>query len=782
MVATTPVSHATTRASTSPTSSNSPAQKAFTTAINQAKSPGSNTSAPAKQIQQDIDAWNYQQSHSFHNKSDNLKGIQSDVVKVLQGAAASHQIDYVLSQLGQNPNNLKTLDQILDASGATVTSGGSFGEYPTVQPWGLSQDQRNSLFNSMVQNGVSAGNIAKLGQAMSSGQDVAGLLTAASTKPGLIDQVLYNYNSKTLVNQLDYAGLSQDQRNQLFQSMIQGSTQAADPTRPGRAALTNLLMNLNSADAAGFLNAAGKADDVYPLLKGLTQNDVNSLGRTLESGLSQDQRSAVFNSLIQGGASYDQTSMLLNALNNGSDVSGLLTAASTEGEIPQVLASGNLNYNHLAQALDSSGLFNPGLSQNDRDTLFNTIVANGATANELVSLSNAFNKLNDTNSTANIEGLAQAIANPDNHALPQTKIGYIEGLAPQVSGQGSTAQASGLESTSTPGNTQAYAVGAVLASMGDDPRVNTQQIDQLFNDLENSGKLSAVMAAGVANIQVVGRGGGSSHFDASQLDGIINAAARGADPYVKSRVFNYGANAINYIQEQYGWAEQALPSTVNDPAVPTITSALTNLLNSDPRGIVAQQYHQSGAGTAMTTYMSQMIKEGKSAAIAEILKPLLTGPDPQHVTPEQYLNQQTSAGYTHADELGFLVGAIEAGVYKNNQDATTTTNTITNILTTATGVGLTFGPGNKALANALKATNTIASAAAKQQASQIAKAAFGEDAAIQLDQQLLTDWMPDPNHPKTEWQASPGADEFRNAVDQAFLDDSGLAPKTPNIT
>jgi len=277
-------------------------------------------------------------------------------------------------------------------------------------------------------------------------------------------------------------------------------------------------------------------------------------------------------------------------------VASFLTDVSKAGYISSVLPNKNnpdLNINALAQKLEPYAA--PGsVSQSDRNALFNAIAQGGATSDQLVGLSNALALPND------IAALGSAVAN---YSLPETQLGYINGMSPQTTSQ-------------TPkGYAAAIAVGSVLAGLKGHP----QEVNQAFNSLISGGQLSAVIqaaerdAGGPAPFTAVNNTTGSPAL----LDGIINSAATGTDNAMKAQVFEQADQALTEIKGEH-----------ESEGSGQVVNSLTNLLETNPQAIVSQLELTDHNGHALTDYASGELAQGQSGTqvLGNLLNQLRFGP------------------------------------------------------------------------------------------------------------------------------------------------------------
>lgn len=231
----------------------------------------------------------------------------------------------------------------------------------------------------------------------------------------------------------------------------------------------------------------------------------------------------------------------------------------------------------LADDVNAMGLGGAnGLSADEKRDLFNTL-ATGLSGEQLGRLATAFNDRQD------VMALGQAVGQ---HASSDVKLDFIKEMAPRTSDGDSHATHTRHEA----GDKEAEAILEVLNSMGNDPSGFNDAIHSLDDQT-----LDAVVTAGINKVtSYSGKDQvptGLRH-DSEQLSKLLEVAARSADPAVKAKVFEMGAQAVGKIDAATAHGPQS--STANNYAVQRIVDKLSALKDTDAANISAHLQQQTG--------------------------------------------------------------------------------------------------------------------------------------------------------------------------------------------
>jgi hypothetical protein len=323
----------------------------------------------------------------------------------------------------------------------------------------------------------------------------------------------------------------------------------------------------------------------------------------------------------EGRNSSSQFVQSIESTTNGANVAKILTTASNDSDIDQVLSSlSQSELNRVAKELNGAGL-----SQNEVSELCNSIVSGGASGKGA--------------SDANLAKLTQAfINNPPSYTSWALK-------------------SSGLP---------------IDISVRPPPPDLALTLESLIAD--------APVETAVAYLQALPPSELNAVLTADQgLNAIafVNAAATtGADPNLQARVFQAATNALTEIP---GWQNARVPLGAPIPDSPTdiqqpLLGALTHLLESNPQGITAALQQQDPGGEALTTYAEAMLGQPNSAALGKLFDALKFGPnkmpDPNYVNETGEGNNSQLAQYQNAQILGYFVGAVQKAIANTaNPDA-----------------------------------------------------------------------------------------------------------------
>ena len=359
----------------------------------------------------------------------------------------------------------------------------------------------------------------------------------------------------------------------------------------------------------------------------------------------------------------------------------------------QVLSKlGSSDLNKWASEVDSGGIFGArGLSQGEKKDLFN-LFARDLDGTQLARASNSFGNRED------VISLGQSVAQ---YATPEAKVQYIQQLAGKTTGNTSDIHAGALSQTAFHGNAQAVAVGIVLASL----KGNVQAIDRAVGSLTES-QLQAVVQA--AENQTLTHYTGdlserppSIQTDARPLQAVLSAVATSNDAATKARVFEAGVNGLTDIQD------------TNQPLMPNVGAAgdaervqrgLTDILNSDARGVIDRLNTKDASGHALATYLKQVVTDNPSAnngiiggQIAQ-LQGAGTGMTAKQFIGTAVRNGSSAPYYRNAENLGYYSGAVQAAIRSRTSDAKTQGDIVNNIFSTAINVAtapVELSPGGK---------------------------------------------------------------------------------------
>ena len=387
----------------------------------------------------------------------------------------------------------------------------------------------------------------------------------------------------------------------------------------------------------------------------------------------------ISDNLDQSGLFNDVTHHELQDINNTIDQ---LTPAERN------VAVANLSDDELStwsSEMDSNGILGTGgLTNTEKKDLFNDL-AEGLDSTQL---GRVYDSLSEDNQAMLADSVAQ-------RASDDVKVDFVTDLA-----AGSTAPNhdfdTGFGYTSADlFNKDARNIATVLGSMGNNPQAFGNAIGNLSDD-----QLSAVLNAAVEPNMLTTAGGSGQptySFDTQAFTQVMEAVATSPDAAMKARVFHIGAEQIDNIRD----TDSVLaPNPLADERAGEVANALTNVLNTDVVGIVTALESNDATmtsrfGDGMASYMTETIRQGDEAQISKVIAKLAAGND-LNADPKQYLSSFTednfgARNYQNASNLGYVVGAVEAGVHNIKADAQQQADLLNTIFGTGLSVAGKFG-------------------------------------------------------------------------------------------
>ena len=296
-----------------------------------------------------------------------------------------------------------------------------------------------------------------------------------------------------------------------------------------------------------------------------------------------------------------------------------------------------------------------GLNADERQTLFNDLAA-GLDAEQMVRMVEAFDGSGNPDS---VRELGAAVAT---HGSPDAKQAFVEAMA----GRTNTGDAD-FNPQPTHRNDvtdklvadpDALAVAEVLASL------EGEYFDDAWNALSDSQQTS-VMQAGIGQAETSSRNGNITNFDTSLASRIADAAASSDDANVKADVFELASAKLAVVQS--GGDNGAVPFGVgtdsrNASARDALATSMTTLINTDVNAIVARLEGVDHDGSALVTYISEQLDAGREDQIGELITKVQKGDDLQGDPATRFTETDAGGQYANAHNLGYLMGAVEAGV------------------------------------------------------------------------------------------------------------------------
>ena len=247
----------------------------------------------------------------------------------------------------------------------------------------------------------------------------------------------------------------------------------------------------------------------------------------------------------------------------------------------------------LADDVNASGLCGAsGLSADERRDLFNTL-AQGLDGQQLGRMAQAFDSRQD------VIAIGQAVAR---HADAETKLAFIEEMAPRTANGDSHTQAYlGAVSTET-GDKEAEAILDVLNSLGGDAASFNQAIQKMDDKT-----LQAVVDAGLnkTTTTVIDPGAATTSvsYDPQQLEKLLEVAKGSADPAVKARVFAAASEGLDQVRAATGFPVFSVGA---DKVAQSLQGKLTRLMQTDASGITKQLNAAKGINASTQEWLNQL--------------------------------------------------------------------------------------------------------------------------------------------------------------------------------
>jgi hypothetical protein len=263
----------------------------------------------------------------------------------------------------------------------------------------------------------------------------------------------------------------------------------------------------------------------------------------------------------------------------------------------------------LADDVNASGLCGAsGLSADERRDLFNTL-AQGLDGQQLGRMAQAFDSRQD------VIAIGQAVAR---HADAETKLAFIEEMAPRTANGDSRTQASHTQaslgavstvSTET-SDKEAEAILDVLNSLGGDAASFNQAIQKMDDKT-----LQAVVDAGLnetitttfmdanATLDYSGAATTSVSYDPQQLEKLLEVAKGSADPAVKARVFAAVSEGLDQVRADTGFPVSSVGA---DKVAQSLQGKLTRLMQTDASGITKQLNAAKGINASTQEWLNQL--------------------------------------------------------------------------------------------------------------------------------------------------------------------------------
>ncbi len=418
-----------------------------------------------------------------------------------------------------------------------------------------------------------------------------------------------------------------------------------------------------------------------------------------------------------------------------------LSDVDANAVVADLQKSGKLD--DVAQTITSGSLFTGSLSADERRQ-FLTDMAGKLDGNNLANLSRAFDTIGGDQGREGagyVQELGNAVAA---HSATETKVNFVRALGPDTVAAGKDSQFdNGLLSRTTHyGNPQAVAVGEVLSSL---KGANAQEA---FNALDSNQQRAVFQAAiGETASHYTGQRSAilTPGYDTRLFTEITGALATMPDAHQKAQAFAVGAEVMR--GERLPNAAVLTGQNQSEPqrAMTEMASALGNLLDSDPSGIVndLSQFRQppSGSGdvatangNALASYARVMLEsgEGPQGRLGAQVALVAAGSEGQP-TRDAAFDHAVDGQYRTATGLGYFIGATSAAARQIKTDHAEQNQLIGNTLASGLTLLDKFGVAAKVAAVAKDwvrtATTSLNGAGASDPTQALTDAALPTDAA-----------------------------------------------------
>jgi hypothetical protein len=375
---------------------------------------------------------------------------------------------------------------------------------------------------------------------------------------------------------------------------------------------------------------------------------------------------------LQAANNQQESAIAANAARWNGKAKAEDTVANITDDIRAKLArGGNITHDQLEEIASSFDELTPeqaqqvveGLSDEELQTLAKEIKAGGMF--ELTGLTESercefIGMLASKLDAKQFRRVAEAFGDPATYAMVvaeqgsnDAKIGFINAFKEDAS----TSSMHGVDQYGY--NDSATAIGTVLASM--DAEGLSRAIghwDEMGN-YQQDGALSAeqlktILEAGLGSVTHAMSAPPITTYYPSILNNILDNVADNGDVRMKAEVFSTASGILEGVQGLH--PINGVLYTNQTQTATAIGTHMNVLLRSDTAGIIDYLEYKYVDGTAITTFAQQMLADGNTQGLGELLKVLM----------ERNLYDEDNAR-----DLGYLLGAIRAGLNDLNADKET---------------------------------------------------------------------------------------------------------------
>jgi hypothetical protein len=241
----------------------------------------------------------------------------------------------------------------------------------------------------------------------------------------------------------------------------------------------------------------------------------------------------------------------------------------------------------------------------------------------------------------------------------------------------------------------AEAVAEVISGLQNDPAALDRALGSL-SDTQLQKLMEKISVHGYAVSSPYGSAY-TTEYKGELLAKMLGAVARSNNPEVKARVFHLAAQHLKSIED----APNFLPANAiigkNDAAA-RIRDGLTNLINSDPVGIMTSLEHNYRNGEGITAYVKSMLDAGKTTELGNIIAKLSKGNDlrgdPLARFGQQVRGTDGNPHYQNAQVLGYFAGALFAAAKQITSNRSKQADMLKNIFGTIAGAAGAANPAS----------------------------------------------------------------------------------------
>lgn len=236
--------------------------------------------------------------------------------------------------------------------------------------------------------------------------------------------------------------------------------------------------------------------------------------------------------------------------------------------------------------------------------------------------------------------------------------------------------------------TTAVAVAEAIGGL----RNNPAALQRALSGLTQS-QINKIVEAATQKREYYHEAGVTVSYDAGPLGRMLNAVSAIRDPHIKARFFEPAAQQLREIEETNTGLGIAV---LKGDSARQVRSGLTNILNSDTTGVVAELERNFRDGKGITSYLKSMLNSGQERQIGRMISRLLEGNDHSQNPITRFGTQVRGTDgkphYDNAENVGYFLGGIHAAARQITGNRERQANIIKNIFGTIAGAVGAAGP------------------------------------------------------------------------------------------